>query len=166
MFVKMVMNHVRGAKERQYLRDLLAPLVQKVLSEDFLDLESDPLMIYKASINNEELRTGRPSERPLQVNHTEALSDPETRTTFIRHLQELRMRTEMFLEAILNSLPKMPYGIRYIAKEVSVALREKFPHEPEENITKIVGNLIYYRYLNPAIVYVLVLIVCCRCHVI
>ncbi|KAF9322348.1 hypothetical protein BG003_000019 [Podila horticola] len=152
MFVKMVMNHVRGAKERQYLRDLLAPLVQKVLKEDFLDLESDPLMIYKASINNEELRTGRPSERPLQVNHTEALSDPETRTTFIRHLQELRMRTEMFLEAILNSLPKMPYGIRYIAKEVSAALREKFPHEPEENITKTVGNLIYYRYLNPAIV--------------
>ncbi|KAF9412598.1 hypothetical protein BGZ94_000998 [Podila epigama] len=151
-FVKMVMIYVRGAKERQYLRDLLGPLVQKVLDDDFLDLESDPLMIYKASINNEELRSGKPSERPLQVNHTEALMDPETRTTFIRHLQELRMRTEMFLNAILESQSKMPYGIRYIAKEVSAALRAKFPQEPEENITKAVGNLIYYRYLNPAII--------------
>ncbi|KAG0317640.1 hypothetical protein BGZ99_006182 [Dissophora globulifera] len=152
MFVKMVMIYVRGAKERRYLRDLLGPLVQQVLEDDFLDLESDPLMIYRASINNEELRTGRPSERPLHIDHTEALNDPETRTTFIRHLQELRLRTEMFLDAILESLPRMPYGIRYIAKEVGNALRSKFPNEPEENITKAVGNLIYYRYLNPAIV--------------
>ncbi|KAG0280272.1 hypothetical protein BGZ95_010710 [Linnemannia exigua] len=152
MFVKMVMIYVRGAKERRYLRDLLGPLVRQVLEDDFLDLESDPLMIYKASINNEELRTGRPSERPLHIDHTEALNDPETRTTFIRHLQELRLRTEMFLDAILESLPRMPYGIRYIAKEVGNALRSKFPQESEENITKAVGNLIYYRYLNPAIV--------------
>ncbi|KAF9189282.1 hypothetical protein BGZ51_009729 [Haplosporangium sp. Z 767] len=152
MFVKMVMIYVRGAKERRYLRDLLGPLVRQVLEDDFLDLESDPLMIYKASINNEELRTGRPSERPLHIDHTEALNDPETRTTFIRHLQELRLRTEMFLDAILESLPRMPYGIRYIAKEVGDALRLKFPQESEENITKTVGNLIYYRYLNPAIV--------------
>ncbi|KAF9110510.1 hypothetical protein BGX27_006237 [Mortierella sp. AM989] len=152
MFVRMVMIYVRGAKERRYLRDLLGPLVRQVLEDDFLDLESDPLMIYKASINNEELRTGRASERPLHIDHTEALNDPETRTTFIRHLQELRLRTEMFLDAILESLPRMPYGIRYIAKEVGNALRSKFPEEPEENITKAVGNLIYYRYLNPAIV--------------
>ncbi|KAG0000526.1 hypothetical protein BGZ65_004291 [Modicella reniformis] len=152
MFIKMVMVYVRGAKERRYLRDLLGPLVRQVLEDDFLDLESDPLMIYKASINNEELRTGRPSERPLHIDHTEALNDPETRTTFIRHLQELRLRTEMFLDAILESLPRMPYGIRFIAKEVGNALRVKFPHEPEENIMKAVGNLIYYRYLNPAIV--------------
>ncbi|KAF9140975.1 hypothetical protein BGX30_005666 [Mortierella sp. GBA39] len=152
MFVKMVMIYVRGAKERRYLRDLLGPLVRQVLEDDFLDLESDPLMIYKASINNEELRTGRPSDRPLHIDHTEALNDPETRTTFIRHLQELRLRTEMFLDAILESLPRMPYGIRYIAKEVGNALRSKFPHESEESITKAVGNLIYYRYLNPAIV--------------
>lgn len=98
------------------------------------------------------MRTGRPSERPLHVDHTEALNDPETRTTFIRHLQELRLRTETFLDAILESLPRMPYGIRFIAKEVGNALRVKFPNEPEENIMKAVGNLIYYRYLNPAIV--------------
>ncbi|KAF9580557.1 hypothetical protein BGW38_002736 [Lunasporangiospora selenospora] len=152
MFVKMVMVYVRGAKERRYLRDLLGPLVRQVLEDDFLDLESDPLMIYKASINNEELRSGRPSERPLQITHSQALEDPETRTTFIRHLQELRMRTEMFLDAILESLPRMPYGIRYIAKEVGNALRTKFPQESEDNVMKAVGNLIYYRYLNPAIV--------------
>jgi len=45
MFVKMVMIYVRGAKERRYLRDLLGRLVQGVLEEDFLDLESDPLMV-------------------------------------------------------------------------------------------------------------------------
>jgi Ras GTPase-activating-like protein IQGAP2/3 len=98
------------------------------------------------------MRTGRPSIRPLQVVPAEALQDPETVNTFIRHLQELRARTDKFLNAILESLPRMPYGMRFIAKEVGQTLRNKFPHEPEENIIKAVGHLIYYRYLNPAIV--------------
>lgn len=45
MFIKMVMIYVRGAKERRYLRDLLGPLVRQVLEDDFLDLESDPMMV-------------------------------------------------------------------------------------------------------------------------
>ena len=32
------------------------------------------------------------------------------------------------------------------------ALHEKFPEAPEEDVLKVVGNLVYYRYMNPAIV--------------
>jgi Ras GTPase-activating-like protein IQGAP2/3 len=51
MFIKMVMIYVRGAKERRYLRELLGPLVRQVLEDDFLDLESDPMMVmYPGSV--------------------------------------------------------------------------------------------------------------------
>ena len=45
----------------------------------------------------------------------------------------------------------MPYGIRYIAMKMREHMLNKFPGSTEE-IGKIVGNLIYYRYMNPAIV--------------
>jgi Ras GTPase-activating-like protein IQGAP2/3 len=44
-FVKIALIYVRGARERRYLRDVLGPLVREVLDDDFLDLESDPLMV-------------------------------------------------------------------------------------------------------------------------
>ncbi|KAJ3048672.1 hypothetical protein HDU99_009098, partial [Rhizoclosmatium hyalinum] len=45
----------------------------------------------------------------------------------------------------------MPYGIRYIAMQLKQTMMEKFPGSKTE-VLKIVGNLLYYRYMNPAIV--------------
>lgn len=151
-FIKLVVQYNRGAKERQYLRDLLGPLVRGIMEDDGLDLETDPSAIYRATINEEEMKTGQPSRRPLEVNFHEALADPNARVIFIRHLQALRATTELFLNTILQSGNRMPYGIRYIAREVYHALQEKFPQESQNALLKVVGNIVYYRYLNPAIV--------------
>lgn len=42
--------------------------------------------------------------------------------------------------------------MRYIAMQLRLLLRSKFPEVQEDDILKIVGNLVYYRYMNPAIV--------------
>jgi hypothetical protein len=44
------------------------------------------------------------------------------------------------------------YGMRYVAMQLRLALAEKFPDASDDEILKVVGNLIYYRYMNPAIV--------------
>lgn len=152
LFIKLVLQYNRGAKERKYLRDLLAPLVRGIMDDDGLDLETDPCAIYRTTINEEEMESGQASQKPLEVNFHEALADPMARTIFIRHLQALRGTTELFLSTIITSTNKMPYGIRYIAREIFRALQEKFPQESQDALLKIVGNLVYYRYLNPAIV--------------
>ncbi|CAI2167555.1 2722_t:CDS:10 [Funneliformis geosporum] len=152
MFVKLVVHYNRGAKERKFLRDLLGPLVKQVIEDEYMDLESDPLIIYKALINAEESKTGQLSKRPIDITQQEALNDPETRTVFIHHLQRLRKETDTFLTTIANNLEKVPYGIRYIARELKNSLMAKFSNESEDNVIKVVGHLIYYRYLNPAIV--------------
>lgn len=65
--------------------------------------------------------------------------------------KKLIQTVESFLDSILNAVQKMPYGIRYIAQRMREHMQKKFPDSSEE-IGKIVGNLIYYRYINPAIV--------------
>ena len=42
--------------------------------------------------------------------------------------------------------------MRYIAMQLRLALHKKFPEAPTDEILKVVGNLLYYRYMNPAIV--------------
>ncbi|KAJ1918752.1 iqgap- protein [Tieghemiomyces parasiticus] len=152
VFIKLAVHHNRGAKERKYLRELLQPLVLQVIDNPTLDLESDPLVIYRGLIREEESRTGMRSLRPYDISREEALNDMETRTTLIKHLQQLRTITDQFIEAILASLDSMPYGIRYIARELQRALVAKFPQERENTVMKVVGHLVYYRYINPAIV--------------
>ena len=42
--------------------------------------------------------------------------------------------------------------MRYIAMQLRLLLHRKFPEAPEDDILKVIGNLLYYRYMNPAIV--------------
>ncbi|KAJ2794875.1 iqgap- protein, partial [Coemansia furcata] len=152
IFIKLAVHYNRGAKERKYLRDLLQPIIKKVIEDADLDLESDPLVIYRTLIREEESRTGEKSRRAYDITREDALNDMETRTTFIRHLRQLRVLADEFIAAIQESLCRMPYGMRYIACELRRALTAKFPDEPEAQVMKIVGHLVYYRYINPAIV--------------
>ncbi|RKP11379.1 Rho GTPase activation protein, partial [Piptocephalis cylindrospora] len=151
-FIKLAIHYQRGAKERKYLRDLLQPLVRYILEDPNLDLETDPLVIYRSLIREEESRTGVRSARTYDVTREDALADVDTRSRLIEHLKQLRALTDQFVEAIQSSLPYMPYGIRYLAKELKEAMLRKFPEEQETQVMKVVGNLVYYRYINPAIV--------------
>lgn len=52
--------------------------------------------------------------------------------------------------SLLLSLPS--YALRYVALQLRVSLCAKFPNAPIDDILKVVGNLLYYRYMNPCIV--------------
>lgn len=43
------------------------------------------------------------------------------------------------------------YGLRYIAKVLRSSLKMKFPTASDREILKIIGNLVYYRFINSAI---------------
>eukprot|EP00158_Paraphelidium_tribonemae_P005840 Partr_v1_DN27551_c0_g1_i1_m30118 putative IQ motif containing GTPase activating protein len=155
VFIKMAVHYNRGAKERLFLRDLLQPLVKDVLGNDKLDLDTDPVVIYRQLIKEEEIATGEASKRPYDVTKEDALKDPEVAKIFEKHTEDLKDYTGRFLNAIIKSLATMPYGIRYIAKQLRQELKDKFPvltPADDEKILRVVGNLVYYRYMNPAIV--------------
>jgi Ras GTPase-activating-like protein IQGAP2/3 len=149
---KLLANYTRSPRDRKYLREVLGPLIQTNIIEDpALDLESDPMQIYRSAINNEELRTGRPSQRPLDIPREIAIKDPETRDMFINHLRDLREISDEFLLALEGLLHKMPYGIRFICQQTFDSLLQRFPREPQQNLLQIVGNWLWKFYLQPAL---------------
>jgi Ras GTPase-activating-like protein IQGAP2/3 len=150
---KLLNSYIRSPRDRKFMRDLLGPLVKEhIIDTPDLDLESDPMQIYRSAINNEELRTGQRSRRPHEVPREEAIRDPETRETFIHHLQDLRDIADQFFTALEDLMPRMPYGIRFIAQQSYHSLCARFPHEQPQLLLQVVGHWVWQRYLQPALV--------------
>ncbi|XP_041074214.1 ras GTPase-activating-like protein IQGAP1 [Polyodon spathula] len=150
--IKMVVSFNRGARGQNALRQILAPVVKETMDDKALSIKTDPVDIYKSWVNQMESQTGEASKLPYDVTPEQALSHEEVRTRLDASIKHMRTVTDKFLSAITVSVDKIPYGMRFIAKVLKDTLHEKFPDATEDELLKIIGNLLYYRYMNPAIV--------------
>uniref|UniRef100_A0A8C0LPU9 IQ motif containing GTPase activating protein 2 n=1 Tax=Canis lupus dingo TaxID=286419 RepID=A0A8C0LPU9_CANLU len=150
--IKMVVSFNRGARGQNTLRQLLAPVVKEILDDKSLTINTNPVEVYKAWVNQLETQTGEASKLPYDVTTEQALTYPEVKNKLEASIENLRRVTDKVLNSIISSLDLLPYGLRYIAKVLKNSIREKFPDATEDELLKIVGNLLYYRYMNPAIV--------------
>ncbi|XP_066195169.1 ras GTPase-activating-like protein IQGAP2 isoform X3 [Sylvia atricapilla] len=150
--IKMVVSFNRGARGQNTLRQLLAPVVKEIMDDKSLIINTSPVDVYKAWVNQLEMQTGEASKLPYDVTTEQALTHTEVVNKLESSIQSLRAVTDKVLTSIFSSLNMMPYGMRYIAKVLKSSLHEKFPDATEDELLKIVGNLLYYRYMNPAIV--------------
>ncbi|XP_074787524.1 ras GTPase-activating-like protein IQGAP2 isoform X4 [Athene noctua] len=150
--IKMVVSFNRSARGQNTLRQLLAPVVKEIMEDKSLIINTSPVDVYKSWVNQLEMQTGEASKLPYDVTTEQALTHTEVVSKLESSIQSLRAVTDKVLVSIFSSLNMMPYGMRYIAKVLKSSLHEKFPDATEDELLKIVGNLLYYRYMNPAIV--------------
>ncbi|KAM8869410.1 ras GTPase-activating-like protein IQGAP3 isoform 1-T1 [Spinachia spinachia] len=150
--IRMLVNFYRHARGQNSLRESLGPALMGVLLDRTLCIRTDPVEVYKTWINQTETQTGHKSSLPYEVSPAVALSHPEVQRRIDVAIVNLKNLTDRVLQAITSNLHQLPYGLRYTAKVLRDALREKFPEASEDELYKIVGNLVYYRYMNPAIV--------------
>uniref|UniRef100_A0AAQ5Z1G0 IQ motif containing GTPase activating protein 2 n=1 Tax=Amphiprion ocellaris TaxID=80972 RepID=A0AAQ5Z1G0_AMPOC len=150
--IKMVVSFNRGARGHNTLRQLLAPVVKDIIEDKSLGINTNPVDVYKAWVNQLETATGEASKLPYEVTPEQAMSHEEVRSRLEASSLVLRSATDKVLNSIVSSMDNIPYGMRYIAKVLKNTLHEKFPDASEDELLKIVGNLLYYRYMNPAIV--------------
>nr|XP_021387866.1 ras GTPase-activating-like protein IQGAP3 [Lonchura striata domestica] len=150
--IRLVVSFYRSVRGQNALRHILAGPVQEVLQDKALSIHTDPVDIYKAWINQTESQSGHRSELPYEVSPEQALSHPEVQRRLDISIRNLLAVTDKFVSAITSSVDKIPYGMRYMAKILRMSLAEKFPKAPAEEVDKVVGNLLYYRFMNPAVV--------------
>ncbi|XP_033375638.1 ras GTPase-activating-like protein IQGAP3 isoform X1 [Parus major] len=150
--IRLVVSFYRNVRGQNALRHILAGPVQEVLQDKTLSIRTDPVDIYKAWINQTESQSGHRSKLPYEVSPEQALSHPEVQRQLDISIRNLLAITDKFVSAITSSVDKIPYGMRYMAKILRMSLVEKFPKASAEEVDKVVGNLLYYRFMNPAVV--------------
>lgn len=144
--------YIKSPRDRKFMRDVLGGIIKEnFIDNRQLDLESDPMQIYLSAINNEELRTGQKSRRSPNVPREEAIRDPETRATFIHHMQALRDITDQFFASLEDLLHRMPFGVRFIAQQTHEYLVTRFQDEEPEYMLQLVGQWMWRNYLHPAL---------------
>ncbi|KAM9688363.1 ras GTPase-activating-like protein IQGAP3 [Trichechus inunguis] len=150
--VRLVVRFYRNGRGQSALREILGKVIQDVLEDKTLSVHTDPVHLYKSWINQTEAQTGQRSHLPYDVTPEQALSHPEVQRRLDISTRNLLAMTEKFLVAIISNVDQIPYGMRYVAKVLRTTLAEKFPDAAESEVDKVVGNLLYYRFLNPAVV--------------
>ncbi|XP_008982852.3 ras GTPase-activating-like protein IQGAP3 isoform X1 [Callithrix jacchus] len=150
--VRLVVRFYRNGRGQSALQEILSKVIQDVLEDKVLSIHTDPVHLYKNWINQTEAQTGQRSYLPYDITPEQALSHPEVQRRLDISLRNLLTMTDKFLVAITSSVDQIPYGMRYVAKVLKTTLVEKFPDATESEVYKVVGNLLYYRFLNPAVV--------------
>ncbi|XP_043245091.1 ras GTPase-activating-like protein IQGAP1 [Amphibalanus amphitrite] len=148
MVVRLIVQYSR----RHPLRPVLGPLVERVLTDRSLLINTSPVEIYRHWVNQQEAQTGQPCGLPYSVTQEEALQHPEVSRRLSRAIHCLKEASNIFLDEIFNAVDQLPYCLLYSARVLRQALHDKFPEAPEKDVLKVVGNLVYYRYINSAIV--------------
>ncbi|KAB0394310.1 hypothetical protein E2I00_000120, partial [Balaenoptera physalus] len=123
--VRLVVRFYRNGRGQSALREILGKVIQDVLEDKMLSIHTDPVHLYKSWINQTEAQTGQRSHLPYDITPEQALSHPEVQRRLDISLRNLLAMTDKFLAAIISSVDQIPY---------------------------VVGNLLYYRFLNPAVV--------------
>ncbi|EMC99424.1 hypothetical protein BAUCODRAFT_29768 [Baudoinia panamericana UAMH 10762] len=149
---RLLLGYVRSPHCRAYLKSLFGNLVRnEIVGQEHLDLESDPLHIYRALLGNEELSTGQTSTRPRDLPREVAIREPDVRQTYVQHLQDLRDICDGFFLSLEESMHRMPYAVRYLAAEQYRVLSQHFPHDDPAQSALLAGNWLWKSYLLPAL---------------
>lgn len=149
---RLLLSYVRSPRDRSFLKVLLGGMVKEgICGQDHLDLESDPLQIYRAILNNEELSTGHPTSRPQDLPREMAIREHDVRPTYVQHLQDLRDLCDAFFLSLEECLHRMPFGVRFLATEQYRGLCAQFPHEDPGYLALLAGQWLWKSYLLPAL---------------
>lgn len=148
---KMINSYNRRKQGLNYLKETLEPILNEFIKIN-LSLELNPLQVYQAMINEHEIKTGEPSPLPRGVSAEEAAENPDVKKIVDERLESLANVCQKFVDGIIKSLDKLPYGLRWLMKQLRDLCLKALPDTTEEDISKVIVYFVYYRFINLAIV--------------
>lgn len=89
---------------------------------------------------------------PKSVTAEVAASNPAVQSMIQPRLEKLIEIAEELLRTIISSLNQIPYGIRWICKQIRSLTKRKYPEASEHAISSLIGGFFFLRFVNPAIV--------------
>ncbi|KAL0081668.1 Rho GTPase activation protein [Phycomyces blakesleeanus] len=149
---RMMTTYTRRGPGQSYLKLVLSDRINRLIEQVDLNLQINPLKVYEELILAAE--EGREEDQGLErgISAEGAAAHPQVKATIKPRLALLMETAESFLDTILGSLDKVPYGIRWICKQIRSLTRRKYPDASDSAIASLIGGFFFLRFINPAIV--------------
>lgn len=139
-------------KQRQHLKGLYGPIVQKVFDDDELTFESDPANIY-AQIKKKEERVHGYSDKKDSILPQEAIKNEEISAAFVDNLLSLRECATNAIEAVRISIRHVPLYVRILAKTAYGLSQISFPDQNEQRHLAVAGVILIKHYVSNILVF-------------
>ncbi|KAI8808428.1 ras GTPase-activating protein [Cladochytrium replicatum] len=149
---RMMTTYTRRGPGQTYLKNVLAERINNLIEAKDLNLEINPLAVYEQMVQDIEEQTGQPSDLPRGITPDEAAANPNVQAIIAPRVEMLAKITDSFLETIISSLDQVPYGIRWICKQIKYLTKRKYPDATDMNICSLIGGFFMLRFVNPAVV--------------
>ncbi|KAG9226724.1 hypothetical protein CCMSSC00406_0008424 [Pleurotus cornucopiae] len=150
---RMMTNYTRRGPGKGYLKEALSECINSLIEHKDLDLEINPVKVYEQMISQVEEDDGSlPDHLPRGVTPEVAAENAEVQEIIAPRLALLMEIANSFLMAIIDCLDSVPYGIRWICKQIRSLARRKYPDATDFAICSLIGGFFFLRFVNPAIV--------------
>ncbi|KAK9340537.1 Rho GTPase activation protein [Lipomyces starkeyi] len=152
---RMMTTYTRRGPGQSYLKSVLSEQINDLSGHLDLDLEINPLKAYdqvyamalKRANGNVDL-----VDMQKSVSAEDAAANAEVLETIRPRLSTLVTVANSVLTKIIDSLDSVPYGIRWICKQIRSLTRRKYPSTEDSAVCTLIGAFFFLRFINPAIV--------------
>lgn len=149
----MITTYTRRGPGQGYLKTVLSERINSIVELQDMDLEINPLKVYDSLCNQMEKRSGSlPDEYPRQITAEAAAENQEVQAIIAPRLEKLITIANSFLDIIIRGIDEVPYGIRWICKQIRSLSKRKYPDAQAHTICTLIGSFFFLRFINPAIV--------------
>jgi len=149
----MMTTYTRRGPGQSFLKDVLAERINSLIEHKELNLEVNPLKVYEQMITQIEEDSGSlPANLPKGVPPEVAQENADVQAIIAPRLTMLMEIANSFLNTIINAIDEVPYGIRWICKQIRSLTKRKYPDATDFAICSLIGGFFFLRFINPAIV--------------
>ncbi|KAI7868596.1 Rho GTPase activation protein [Spinellus fusiger] len=147
---RMMTTYTRRGPGQSYLKSLLSEKINELIIHKDCNLQINPLKVYSEIVEEMELGgKDLPPHIARSVTPEVAAANSRVQALIQPRIDALLEIADGFLTTIIDSLHQIPYGIRWICKQIQSLAKRKYP---EEDISSLIGGFFFLRFVNPAIV--------------
>lgn len=116
---RMMTTYTRRGPGQSYLKSVLAERINSLIEHKDLNLEINPVKVYEQMVIQIEEETGSlPPNLPRGVAPEVAAANSDVQAIIAPRLTMLMEIANSFLVTIIESMESVPYGIRWICKQI------------------------------------------------
>ncbi|GAA5813572.1 hypothetical protein MFLAVUS_007055 [Mucor flavus] len=149
---RMLTTYTRRGPGQTYLKSVLSEKINQLIEKCHVNLQINPLKVYDEIVVAMELEGTLPANFPRAVTPEIAAANSQVQTIIEPRITALMEIANQFLSTIIESLDQVPYGIRWVCKQIRSLTRRKYPEATDTAISSLIGGFFFLRFINPAIV--------------
>ncbi|KAG4305805.1 hypothetical protein PORY_000715 [Pneumocystis oryctolagi] len=150
---RMMTTYTRRGPGQSYLKAVLSERINYLYEHNEFDLEINSLKVYDQMIQKIEADTGcLPNNLERSVTYETAAANDAVIAIIKPRIAMLMEIADSFLSVIIDSIDIVPYGIRWICKQIRSFTKRKYPDSSDYSICSLIGGFFFLRFINPAIV--------------